>query len=164
MSSVAPPKRRFVGSFITRDFFGLHPTDPRESSGPKTNGHTVSRQYLLIRKLNKKRKKLAKISFSARGFARSLPDNTTGVLRTQRSLMRGFASFSPAAFSRLLPSVSIKVRKAKTEKRRALFTSERLICCPREIIPPAMDDVCVFDWLKRGQEKGNCVLSLATTA
>jgi hypothetical protein len=112
----------------------------------------------------KKEKKLAKISFSARGFARSLPVKTTGVLRTQRSLMRGFASFSPAAFSRLLPSVSFTVRKAKTEKRKPLFTLERLIYCPREIILPTTDDVCVFDWLKRGPKKGNCVLSLATTA
>ncbi len=113
----------------------------RESSGPKTSGHTVSRQYLLIKKLNEKRKtKLAKISFSARGFARSLPDNTTSVLRTQRSLTCGFASFSPGksifatAFSRLLPSVSVTLRRAKKEKRIALFTLELLKFCPREII------------------------------
>lgn len=62
--------------------------------------------------------------------------------------------FSPAAFSRLLPSVSVTVRRAKTEKGIALFTLERLIFCPREIIPPTMDDVCVFDWLKWGQKKG----------
>ncbi len=162
MFSVAPPKRRFC-RFLYYPWF-LRSTPPptleRAVRQKRTATQSVVSTYL-IKKLNEKRKKTRQNIVLSTWFCQMTARQR--YLRTPHAAIsyvwfRQF--FSPAAFSRLLPSVSVTVRRAKTEKGRALFTLERVICFPRQIIPPTTDDVCVVDWLKRGQKKGNCVLSI----
>lgn len=162
MFSVAPPKRRFC-RFLYYPWF-LRSTPPptleRAVGQKRTATQSVVITYL-IKKLNEKRKKTRQNIVLSTWFCQMTARQR--YLRTPHAAIsyvwfRQF--FSPAAFSRLLPSVSVTVRRAKTEKGRALFTLERVICFPRQIIPPTTDDVCVFDWLKRGQKQGElCTLS-----
>jgi len=109
----------------------------------------------------KKRKKLAKISFSARGFARSLPDNTTGVLRTQRSLMCGFASsFLTATAECLCYSPKGQNREAKSPFH--IRTADMLSTWDKF---PQLRMTCAFliGW-SEAKKRELCTLSLATTA
>jgi len=137
------------------------PTDPRESSGPKTNGHTVSRHYLLNKKLNEKRKKN---SPKYRSQHVVLPDDCQTALPAYSARSDLLCVVSPVFLASSFLTATAECLcyspKGQNKKGRALFTLERLICCPRQIIPPTTDDVCVFDWLKRGQKQGElCTLS-----
>jgi len=123
MLSVAPPKRRFCRFLYYPRFLRSTPppTLERAVGQKRTATQSVVSTYL-IKKLNEKRKKkLAKISFSAGGFARSLPDSATCVLRTQRSLMCGFASFFASSFLTATAECLCYSPKGQNRERKSPF-------------------------------------------
>jgi len=107
--------------------------------------------------MRKEKKKLAKISFSARGFARSLPDSATCVLRKQRSLMCGFASFFASSFLTATAECLCYSPKGQNRERKSPFhirTADML---------STWDNSPNYEWRVRcwvveaRPKKGNCV-------